>query len=160
MASDRFIKNAARLGHPAVLSQITGTDCPCRLSYDGKHPTYSKQWHEDHPTIEDCKGSLLIDTDVTKTNVKVFITEIMLSERENALRTQVMEAIGTLKKDDLAITGTVDVDEMNFVNLESAKEDDTFFTIDGKKYFIKLVFPLRTKSLDGQLLYLRRIEES
>jgi len=157
MANQRFVRNCARYGAEATLTQITGgDDCPCRLTYDGENPTYSKEWHDNNPSIEDCLGTLKINRETTETNVKFFVTDIRLSETTQALQKEIKETIGNILRDDLAVTGTVNVDEMIFVDLSDADEKDTYVTVNSKIYRIKAIFELRTRDLDGQLLILRR----
>jgi len=156
MAAERFVRVAAKYGYPATLQILTGDPCPCRLEYDGENPTYSPDWHDKNPGIENCNGTLLINRSEETVNVKFFITDIRLSETTQALQKTIKDAIGNLKRDDLAITGTADVDSMVFVDLDGVNKLHYHFTIDGKTYDILETFELRTKQLDGQLVILRR----
>lgn len=137
-ARSQFIKHLSHRGQAAVLYSITGTACPC-WTYRGTG--YSKQWHRDNPSADDCNGTGLISSSTASTNIKIFPYPIAAGIGSFNISDEIKQAIGKINDIDLIVYGTLDTDSHVFKSLVSYTDED-YITYDLNNYRIARVIEL------------------
>lgn len=153
MSSTRLTENLAKSGLAATFTYYTGTTCPCVAG--GGYGDYSPQWHVDNPSAEDCAGKKLINTSTTVKSIYVTANDIRNSASTAALSSEVLAAIGLLKKVDFVVIGCADSGG-NYVDCTGYDEHNSYWTIGTRTYVTKLEYPIFGNSDLGDMFILSR----
>ncbi len=155
----RFIEWLLRsqLAEDAVLSVVTGKDCPCMISRDSANPSYSAQWHRTNTTATDCAGAGLITTTTATTPIRAVICPpISIIGGNIPINKEWLAQIGEVQKTDLFVWGSANKTTGAYVDLSGKSEYHDFITYDSNKYLIRDVTDLPADA--GQVARLVRRE--
>ena len=138
----QFIENSP-LASIAVLSTITGDQCPCMISRDANNPRYSEEWHRNNTTADDCNKTGLINSVTVTTNIKGIAypaSMVNASNIQSGLTT--LSQIGEMDATDIAWIGTLNLDSYEFISLSGYNDYNSKITYNDQDYFIKDVVGL------------------
>ena len=155
---DQFMETLLYNGNSASIVVTSGTNCPCAVKYG----TYSPEWHVDNPLAENCNGTLKIAETATTYSAKaVFLNKY--EALDTYLKNFKLEEIGKLTDADLFMVGTVNVDDLTFLDLLGFDSDvdkirhNTTITVDSKTYLINHIYELNAADETvAQLALLKR----
>ena len=149
----RLTHNLPKFGMNVTFTYYTGTTCPCVAG--GLNNDYSPQWHIDNQTTEDCTGIKLIDRTthtkslyVTANNIRALVNTLSLSN-------EILDAIGIIKKVDLAVIGSAN-SSGEYVDVTTYDEHNSYWTINSVNYVTKRVFSQFANTYLGDLFILSR----
>ena len=151
MSDTRLTINLAKFGLPATFVYYTGDTCPCTIAYGD----YSPQWHIDNPDAEDCGGKKLIDTTTNTESIYISANDIRALVNTLSLSSEILDAIGILKKVDLAVLGCAD-SAGEYVDCTGHDEHDSYWTINGVTYVTAREFSQFANVYLGDLFILSR----
>ena len=149
----RLSINLPKFGLAVTFTYYTGTTCPC-LAGSG-YSSYSPQWHIDNPLIEDCESKELIDTTTHTQSLYVEANDIRALVNTLALSSEILDAIGLLKKVDLVVLGSADSCG-TYVDVTGHDEHDSYWTIYGKQYVTAREFQQFGNAFLGNMFILSR----
>ena len=138
----QFIENSP-LASIAVLSTITGDQCPCMISRDANNPRYSEEWHRNNPDEDDCEQTGLINSVTVTTNIKGIAYPASLTNSSgipSGLTT--VSQIGEMDATDVAWIGTLNLGSHEFISLSGYDDYNSKITYNDQDYFIKDVVGL------------------
>jgi hypothetical protein len=153
MSDTRLTINLPKFGLPVTFVYYTGTVCPCVAG--GGFGSYSPQWHIDNPSDEDCAGKMLIDTTTNTESLYVEANDIRALVNTLTLSSEILDAIGLLKKVDLAVIGSAN-SSGEYVDCTGHDEHDSYWTINGVTYVTAREFPQFGNEFLGNLFILAR----
>jgi len=155
LADTRLTINLPKFGLPVVFTYYTGTVCPCVAG--GGYGDYSPQWHVDNPAPgdEDCQGKKLIDTTTNNVTVYIEANDIRALVNTLTLSSEILDAIGILKKVDLVAIGCANA-AGEYVDCTGYDEHNSYWTISGVKYTQQREFQQFANVFLGDLFILSR----
>jgi len=149
----RLTLNLPKFGIPVTFTYYTGTTCPCVAG--GGYNDYSPQWHVDNPATEDCTGIKLINRTTNTKSLYVLANDIRALVNTLALSSEILDAIGVIKKVDLAVLGSAN-SSGEYVDVTSYDEHNSYWTINSVSYVTKRVFSQFANEYLGDLFILSR----
>jgi len=147
----RLTINLVKFGLPVTFTYYTGTACPCLAS----RGSYSPQWHIDNPEAEDCLGTELIARTTNTKSLYVTANDIRALTNTVGISAEILDAIGILKKVDLAVIGSADSNG-DYVDVTSYNEQNSYWTINDIQYVTKRVFSQFSNVFEGDLFLVSR----
>ena len=140
-----------------MVTQVTGTACPCMTWRDTNRPSYSAEWHRLNPGSDDCNQTGLISTTTTTINIKATFIPAGLMANMSMLSKEVMSVIGELQKDDLVMFGMVNSATGVFYDISNLHEMQDKITYNGNDYVVRHYFDSGFDDIVGQVGLLKRI---
>jgi hypothetical protein len=153
VSDTRLTINLPKFGLPVTFVYYTGTACPCASS--SGYGSYSPQWHADNPTAAACNGTKLISRTTNTKSLYVTANDIRALVNTLSLSSEILDAIGILKKVDLAVIGCADCNG-EYVNCTGYDEHNSYWTINGVTYVTRREFSQFANVFLGDLFILSR----